>query len=175
MGFIQRFHQFWNKQSNQPDQFIKDKPLWTDGDHSPVNVEYKMHLSASELTSNQELIDSVVEKIIQQDYSKRQYGGREEKEFSANPSRVYQYETYQTQAVKLVPTSYNHLDVYFEDTFLGKLPQEYTEDTTHFLQSTVFMAFAYVKGGPYKVYDEQTKQIKTGKEPFDINLYIQFS
>jgi hypothetical protein len=168
------FGRFLKRITNQSDQLIKDKPLWTEGDRAPVNIEYKMQLNASELTSNQELIDSIVKKLIQQDTSKRQYAGRSDKEFFKHKQRVYQYESYRTQNVKLVPNA-NRFDIYVEGVYIGKLPKEYTKETKHFLQSTVVMAFAYVTGGPYKFYDKKAYRVKQGKEPFDINIYIQFS
>lgn len=169
------FSRFWKKQSNQSDQLIKDKSLWVEKESTPLNVEYKLHVNASECTDNQQLIDSIVEKIIEHDYSKRQYAGRESKDLLEDQQSIYQYESYRTQEVKLVPNDQNHLDIYVEDTLLGELPHEYTQEAFHYLQSTVVMAFAYVKGGPYKYFDKETDEVKNGKEPFDLNLYIQFS
>lgn len=175
MRFNSWLKQVWKNQTNTSEQLIKDKPLWTENDRAPVNIEYKMHLNATELTSNQHLIDSVAKKIIRQDYSKRQYAGKKEKEIMQDKQRVYQYESYRTQHVHLVPNKANRLDVFVEKTYLGKLPQEYTSKTVEFLQSTVVMAFAYIKGGPYKYFDRETQSVKEGIEPFDLNIYIQFS
>lgn len=166
---------FWKKHSNQSDQFINNKSLWTEKEATPLNVEYKLHITASECTKDQKLIDSVVERLIQEDYSKRQYAGRENINSVQHQQKVYQYESYRTQEVKLVPNKANHLDLYVEETLLGELPQEYTQEALHYLQSTVVMAFAYVKGGPYKYFDTETEEVKKGEEPFDLNLYIQFS
>lgn len=175
MGILTHFQQFWKRHSNQSDHLIKNKSLWTESERSPINIEYKMLVCASELTSNQQTIDSVVKKLISQDSSKRQYAGRNDTELLKYKKQIYQFESYQTQRVKLVPNHAKRLDVYVEDIYLGKLPQEYTKEAVRFLHSAIFMAFAFVKDGPYKFYDEKSGKVKEGSDPYDLNIYFQFS
>lgn len=175
MRFLTNLHQFWRHYTNQSEHLIKNKSLWTEGERAPINIEYKLHLNASELTSNQQIINSVVKKLITHDSSKRQYAGRSDNELMRYKKQIYQYESYQTQNVKLVPNHAKRLDVYVEDIYLGKLPQEYTKEAVRFLQSAIFMAFAFVKGGPYKYYDEKSEKVKEGSDPYDLNIYFQFS
>lgn len=175
MGFMNAIKKFWKKQSNQSQQFIKEMPILREKARLPLSIEYKIHLTAKELTSNQDTINTITSKIIENDPNKRKYAGKSAQEFKKSANKIFKYESYRTQNVKIVPSNADRLDIYIDDIFLGKLPNEYTKNTLSYLQSTIVANFAYIKGGPYKYYNGETEQIIKDYEPFDLTIYIQFS
>lgn len=175
MRFVNKVKQYWKKQSNQSQQLIKDLPVFKHKTRTPLSIEYKINLCASEITSSQSLIDQITSNMIKKNQTKRKYAGKKDLELMSYNEKVYKYESYSTQEVKLVPSEAERLDVYVDSVFLGKLPKKYTINAVRYLQSTVVMAFAYINGGPYKYYDLETQSIVKKSEPFDISIYIQFS
>ncbi|WP_208559992.1 hypothetical protein [Marinilactibacillus kalidii] len=175
MRFVNNIKKFWKNQSNQSQQLIKDFPLLKDKNSNPLSIEYKVHLTAKEITSSQKIIDTIVSKIIENDSTKRNYAGKSNQQLEIYKKRVYKYESYCTQNVKLVPGKADRLDIYVTDIFLGKLPDQYTKNTLNYLQSTIVANFAYITGGPYKVFDSKTQSLIEKTETYDISLYIQFS
>lgn len=175
MRFVNKIKKFWETQSNQSQQLIKDFPVFKEKSRIPLSIEYKIFFNASEIISSQEIIDQITASMIKQNQKKRKYAGKKETELKSYNEKIYKYESYSTQNVKLVPSEVDRLDVYIDSIYIGKLPEKYTNDTIHYLQSTVIMAFAYIKGGPYKYYDRETQSIIKASDPFDISIYFQFS
>lgn len=175
MRFVNKIKKIWKIQSNQSQQLIKDFPVFKEKSRIPLSIEYKIYFNASEIISNQEVIDQITANMIKQNKQKRKYAGKKEIELKSYDEKVFKYESYSTQNVKLVPSEADSLDVYIDSIFIGKLPKRYTDDTLYYLQSTVIMAFAYIKGGPYKYYDRETQSVIKESDPFDIGIYVQFS
>lgn len=166
---------FLKKLTNESDRLIKTKSLKTHKDNLSLNTQHKICFSASEINSNQAVIDSIVEKVIRKDYSKRIYAGKKDEDIKCCKEKIYQYESYRTKHVKLIPTDSNELEVFVEDIYLGKLPQAYTAEALFYLQSAVVMSFAYISGGPFKQLNPEDNSIDEGFKPYDLNIYIQFS
>ncbi|SFK31401.1 hypothetical protein SAMN04488569_102232 [Marinilactibacillus piezotolerans] len=175
MGFKDIIKTFWKKQSNQSQQLIKEIPVFKRKNRTPLSIEYKIQINASELTSNQETINQITASMIKHNQIKRNYAGKQDEDLKNYNEKVYKYESYSTKDVKLIPNEANRLDIYINSIFLGKLPKNYTSNTIHYLQSTVIMAFAYIKGGPYKYFNKNTQSVVKEVDPFDISIYIQFS
>ncbi|API89685.1 hypothetical protein BKP56_10635 [Marinilactibacillus sp. 15R] len=175
MGFKDIIKTFWKKQSNQSQQLIKEIPVFKRKNRTPLSIEYKIQINASELTSNQETINQITASMIKHNQIKRNYAGKRDEDLKNYKEKVYKYESYSTKDVKLIPNEANRLDIYLNSIFLGKLPKNYTSNTIHYLQSTVIMAFAYIKGGPYKYFNQKTQSVVKEADPFDISIYIQFS
>lgn len=175
MGFKDIIKTFWKKQSNQSQQLIKEIPVFKRKNRTPLSIEYKIQINASELTSNQETIYQITASMIKHNQIKRNYAGKQDEDLKNYNEKVYKYESYSTKDVKLIPNEANRLDIYINSIFLGKLPKNYTSNTIHYLQSTVILAFAYIKGGPYKYFNKNTQSVVKEVDPFDISIYIQFS
>lgn len=175
MGFKDIIKTFWKKQSNQSQQLIKEIPVFKRKNRTPLSIEYKIQINASELTSNQETINQITASMIKHNQIKRNYAGKQDEDLKNYNEKVYKYESYSTKDVKLIPNEANRLDIYINSIFLGKLPKNYTSNTIHYLQSTVILAFAYIKGGPYKYFNKNTQSVVKEVDPFDISIYIQFS
>lgn len=175
MGFIDSIKNFWKKQSNQSQQLIKDIPVFKKKNRTPLSIEYKIQINASELTSSQDHINRITANMIRHNQIKRNYAGKREEDLRNYNEKVYKYESYSTKNVKLIPNETGRLDVYINSIFLGKLPKNYTSNTIHYLQSTVITAFAFIKGGPYKYFNPKTQTVVQEADPFDISIYIQFS
>lgn len=175
MGFKDIIKTFWKKQSNQSQQLIKEIPVFKRKNRTPLSIEYKIQINASELTSNQETINQITASMIKHNQIKRNYAGKQDEDLKNYNEKVYKYESYSTKDVKLIPNEANRLDIYINSIFLGKLTKNYTSNTIHYLQSTVILAFAYIKGGPYKYFNKNTQSVVKEVDPFDISIYIQFS
>lgn len=175
MGFIHSIKKFWKNQSNQSQQLIKEIPAFKRKNRTPLSIEYKIQINASELTSNQDIINQITTNMIKHNQIKRNYAGKREEDLKNYNEKVYKYESYSTKNVKLFPNQSGRLDVYINSIFLGKLPKNYTSNTVHYLQSTVITTFAFIKGGPYKYFNPKTQTVVQEADPFDISIYIQFT
>lgn len=175
MSFYEGLKSFIKNHSIKSDQLISSKSLKEQKHKSPLTIKHKLQLAASDISRNQQTIDAIVKKIIKKDYSKRSYGGKTEKELSTYNKKIYQYESYRTNNVKLVPSQDTNLELFVEDIYLGELPDEDTPAALHYLQSTICMSFAYVTGGPYHQFDPSSGQIMHESDPYDLTIFIQFS
>ncbi|PRY82518.1 hypothetical protein [Alkalibacterium olivapovliticus] len=175
MSFYENIKNFIKNNTSRSDQLIQSKSLKENKHGRTLSIQYKLQVFASELTTNQEIIDSIIKKIIKKDNTKRSFAGKSDEELTAYPNKIYRYESYQTNRVKLVPSQSNRLEVFVDNIYLGELPEHYTKNALHYLQSTIIMSFAYINGGPYKQWNDQKKQIEHGIDPYDLTIYIQFS
>ncbi|EXJ24473.1 hypothetical protein ADIAL_0039 [Alkalibacterium sp. AK22] len=175
MSFYESIKTFIKEHASRSSQLIKTKSLKEVRDGHPVTIKHKVQVKASDLTNDQVVIDQVVNKIISKDYSKRSYAGKTDKDLAAYNKKIYRYESYRTKNVKLVPSPSDRLDIYIENTYLGRLPQKDTKQALEHLQSSIFMAFAYVDGGPYRQCPAEIQNAETEKDPYDLHIYIQFS
>lgn len=175
MSVYERAKHFLKKITNESDQIIKSKPMKNKKDGQSLTTQHKISFLASDVTRNQTVIDSIVEKVIRKDYSKRIYAGKREDDIKACKEKIYQYESFRTKKVKLVPNDLKELEVYVEDIYLGKLPDHSTKEALFYLQSTVVMSFAYISGGPFKYFDADKNVIQRGSEHYDLTVYMQFS
>lgn len=140
-----------------------------------LSIQFKHFLRAQEISSDQDNIDAITNKIIKKDKTNRYYAGKKDSDIRQVNGNIYKYESFRTQNVNLVPTSEGEFDLYIENIKLGQLTESFSNDVRFYLQNTIFMAFAYVKGGPYKYFDEEKQCIMEDFEPFDLNIYIQFT
>ncbi|MCC5895663.1 MAG: hypothetical protein JJU16_09405 [Alkalibacterium sp.] len=175
MSFYENVKSFIKRNASKSDQLIQTKSLKEKKHGKTLSIQYKLQVFASELTSNQEVIDSVVKKIIKKDNTKRTYAGKSDQDLTTYTNKIYQYESYQTNKVKLVPSQSDRLDLFIEDIYLGELPEHYTKDALHYLQSTIIMSFAYINGGPYKLWNGPDNELEQGTDSYDLTIYIQFS
>lgn len=175
MSIYDSVKHFLKKITNESDQLIKTKPLKNHKEGQSLNTQHKISFSASDITNNQTVIDSIVEKVIRKDYSKRIYAGKRDEDIEACKEKIYQYESYRTKKVKLIPNQTNEMEVYVEDIYLGKLPEHHTREALFYLQSAVVMSFAYISGGPFKQFNPNLDSMEKGSEPYDLSVYIQFS
>lgn len=175
MSIYESVKRFLGKITNESDQLIKNKPIKDKKDGQSLNTQHKISFLASDITNNHTVINSIVDKVIRKDYSKRIYAGKRDEDIKACTEKIYQYESYRTKKVKMVPNDFNELEVFVEDIYLGKLPDHITEEALFYLQSAVVMSFAYISGGPFKQFDPESNTVKKGSEDYDLSLYIQFS
>lgn len=175
MSFYENVKNFIKNNASRSDQLIQTKSLKEKKHGKTLSIQYKLQVFASELTSNSEVIESIVKKVIKKDNTKRTYAGKSDEDLTTYSNKIYQYESYQTNKVKLVPSQNDRLELFIEDIYLGELPEHYTTDALHYLQSTIIMSFAYINGGPYKQWNGQTNALERGIDPYDLTIYIQFS
>ena len=175
MSFYEKIKNLIKRHSITSDQLIPSRSLKEQKHKYPLTIKHKLQIPASDVTNNQQTIDAIVKKIIKKDYSKRSYCGKTEKELSTYNKKIYQYESYRTNNVKLVPAQDTNLELFVEDIYLGELPYEETQAALHYLQSTIFMSFAYVTGGPYHQCDPSSGQMMHDSDPYDLTIFIQFS
>ena len=173
MSFYEKLKQFIGDPSRKSNEFS--------GVHSirksarKLTIRCKHHLKAQDISPDQELIDKVVRRVIKKDGANRYYAGKQDNDIKQVNEKIYKYESFRTQKVKLIPLSEEEFDLFIENHNLGQLPKNYSQEVKHYLQTTIVMAFAYVKGGPYKYFDKDSQQIVEEDEPFDLNIYLQFS
>lgn len=173
MSFYDRLKYFVKNHSTQSIDFLGAKTV-KQSSHV-LSIQSKHYLQASELTSNQETIDKIVNGIIKKDRAHRYYIGKKDNNIKEVNKEIYKYESFCTHNVNIVPTSEGNFDLYIEGVHLGQIPERFNIDVRHYLQTTILMAFAYVKGGPYKYFDSETQSVQEKDEPFDLSIYIQFS
>lgn len=175
MSIYESVKHFLGKITNESDQLIKNKSFKDKKNTQSLNTQLKINFLASDITNNQTVIDSIVEKVIRKDYSKRIYAGKRDEDIRKCSEKIYQYESYRTKNVKMVPNDNDELEIFVEDIYLGKLPDYLKEEVLFYLQSTIVMSFAYISGGPYKRFSENSNHVQKGSDKFDFTVYIQFS
>lgn len=175
MSFYENVKSFIKRNTKRSDQLIQTKSLKDHKNGKTLSIQYKMQIFASELNVDHKVIESIVDKVIKKDYSKRKFAGKSDADMTTYPEKIYLYESYRTNKVNLVPSQDGRLELFIENIYLGELPDYYTKDALHYLQSTIIMPFAYITGGPYKKWNSTADEIETGNDPYDLTIYIQFS
>lgn len=173
MSFYDRLKYFVKNHSTQSIDFLGMNTVKRSSD--VLSIQSKHYLQASELTADQETIDKIVKVIIKKDRTHRYYIGKKDNNIKEVNKEIYKYESLCTHNVTITPTSEGNFDLYLEGISLGQIPEKFNPDVRHYLQTTILMAFAYVKGGPYKYYDTESQRVQEKNEPFDLSIYIQFS
>ncbi|MER2064656.1 MAG: hypothetical protein ABS873_08375 [Alkalibacterium sp.] len=173
MSFYDRLKYFIKNHSRQSTEFLGAKAVRPS--RQALSIQSKHYFQASELTSDQEMIDKIVKKIIRKDKSHRYYIGKQDDNIRLEDQEIYKYESLCSYDINIVPTAGGNLDLYVEGIRLVQIPESSTSDIRHYLQTTIMLAFAYIKGGPYKYCDLDTHEVREEVEPFDLSIYIQFS
>ncbi|WP_423189066.1 hypothetical protein ACO1PF_10805 [Alkalibacterium sp. f15] len=173
MSFYENLKFFVKNHATHSNKFLSTKPKKKIT--RTISIQYKHFFQAQDISSNQETIDTIAKCIIKNDLANRYYAGKKDKDIMEVKEKIYEYESFRTQEVQLIPTSDEDFDLYIEDTNLGQLPEAFSKEVQHYLQTTILTAFAYIKGGPSKHYDKDKECIVEYDEPFDLDIYIQFS
>ncbi|GEK90579.1 hypothetical protein [Alkalibacterium kapii] len=174
MSFFNRLKYLVKNQSAYSSDFVGASTLKKA--RNILTIQNKHLFSASDMSAYQKTIDLIVKKIIKRDRSHRYYIGKKNENIEAAKRTIYKYESFCTSNIKVTPNTKNGFDLYVENIYLGQVPKELNPDMRHYLQTSMMTAFAYIKGGPYKYYnEEQHVVIEEEKEPFDLSIYIQFS
>lgn len=175
MGLYETVKNFIQKRKKVVHNRLPLNALTNPARRYPLSIKYKFRVNAKDMTTDQANIDSIVQNIIRKDYSKRAYAGKTDYDIEAYRSRIYRYESYRTQHLRLLPNKEDQLNVYVDNSLLGSLPQEHQYEASLFLETATYNAFAYVTGGPYKEFSTETNRLEEGSEPFDLTIYVQFS
>ncbi|SFC57680.1 hypothetical protein SAMN04488102_11131 [Alkalibacterium subtropicum] len=173
MSLYDRLKTFVKNHSTQSIDFLSMNTIKKSSD--VLSIQSKHYLQASELTADQETINKIVKGMIKKDRTHRYYIGKKDISIKEGNKEIYKYESLCTHNVTLIPTSEGNFDLYIEGVLLGQIPEKFNLDVKHYLQTTILMAFAYIKGGPYKYYDAASQRVREEDEPFDLSIYIQFS
>lgn len=173
MGFYEKLKFFIKKHATNSTEFLSTKTIKNSS--RTISIQFKHYFRAQELTSSQSTIDMIAKRIIKKDSANRYYAGKRDTDIMEVNERIYKYESFRTQNVNLVPTTDGEFDLYIENINLGRLPENFSQDVRFYLQTTIFMAFTYIKGGAYKYFDPVTQRIVENEDPYDLSIYIQFS
>ena len=173
MSFYEKLKYFIGDHSRKSNEFSGVNSIKKSA--QTLTIQFKYQLEAQDISSDQELIDNIVKHVIKKDGANRYYAGKQDNDIREVNEKIYKYESFRTQKVKLIPLAEEEFDLYIENHNLGQLPENYSQEIKHYLQTTIVMAFAYIKGGPYKYFDKDSQQIVEQDEPFDLSIYLQFS
>lgn len=160
-------------QTPKPSDDIKESGIDSTEDSEAV-IHYETELNAREITSDPKLIRQVVEKMVAEDPFKNYYSAATAETFPRSP-RLYEYGNITTMNVDVAPDTHNNLQLSIEGTALGALPPEKAQEIEPYREKYVLTAYAFVTGGRYKEIAPDTHEIHEGTEPYDVNIFIQFT
>ncbi len=138
-------------------------------------VKHELHLTDKDLHADEETVDRIVEKMIEEDPFKNFYSGKTKEDFTPLSKQVYKYETVTTVNVDLITRDKGKVLVKIENITLGFLPEETARTVQSYQDKYLLTAFVYVTGGPYMMYDTKAEEAIEDDIPFGLDIYIQFN
>ncbi|WP_225744782.1 hypothetical protein [Marinilactibacillus sp. Marseille-P9653] len=143
-------------------------------DNKCQKIQYETKIPAKKITSSQEVIEMIVSKMVKEDPFKNFYTGKKDAYFTPMSKRVYKYDAITTVNVDLVPQN-DTFTVSLEGISIGTLPESISGKLSEYYDQFLLTAYAYVVGGYYKEYDTTEEKIIEVFEPYDIDIYVQFT
>ncbi|MFC6464232.1 hypothetical protein ACFP65_04320 [Marinilactibacillus sp. GCM10026970] len=137
-------------------------------------IQFETKISAKKITSSQEVIEMIVAKMVKEDPFKNFYTGKKNSDFTPLSKRVYKYDAITTINVNLVPQS-ETFTVSVEGISIGTIPESISGKLSEYYDQFMLTAYAYVVGGYYKEYDTTKEKVVEAFEPYDIDIYVQFT
>ena len=137
-------------------------------------IQYETKIPAKKITSSQEVIEMIVSKMIKEDPFKNFYTGKKDAYFTPMSKRVYKCDAITTVNVNLVPQN-ETFTVSVEGISIGTLPESMSGKLGEYYDKFMLTAYAYVVGGYYKEYDTTKEEVIEAFEPYDIDIYVQFT
>lgn len=141
----------------------------------PAAIQYETKLTAHELKADQETIDQVVQKMVDEDPFKQYYKGRSLEDMTPLSSRTYKFETITTVDVDFNSKEKNRFLVVVEGTDLGFVPVEKVKAIQEHQKQYLLTAFVYVTGGPYIEYNKEKEAAVEGYSPLGLDIFVQFT
>ncbi|WP_208560290.1 hypothetical protein [Marinilactibacillus kalidii] len=139
-----------------------------------LKIKFETKIPADHITSSQEVIQMIVDKMVKEDPFKNFYTGKTDADFTPLSKRVYKYDAITTVNVNLVPQGETYA-VSVEGISIGTLPSSISRKISEYYDDSMLTAYAYVTGGYYKEYDRVKEAVIEQEEPCGIDIYIQFT
>ncbi|EXJ23029.1 hypothetical protein ADIAL_1491 [Alkalibacterium sp. AK22] len=146
-----------------------------DPDNQAQAVQYETRLTAHELQADKERVQTIVEKMVDEDPFKHYYGGLSLKDVTPLTRRTFKYAEVTTMNVDFQPDGPHGVLVEVEGLPLGQLSGEKAEAIKAYTKKYVPTGFVYVSGGPYIEYSQEEEAGIEGHTPLGLDIFVQFS
>lgn len=157
----------------------KDTPDTSDQNNSQDNdqhiVRHEMQLTEKDLKADEETVDRIVEKMVEEDPFKNFYAGKTKEDMTPLSKQVYKYENITTVNVDFVNKDKGKTLIKIEGISLGFLPEDTALSLQSYQEKYLLTAFVYVTGGPYMAYDSNKEEVVEDEVPFGLDIFIQFT
>lgn len=161
--------------------FFKNKDRETTQNKTPETheseervVQFETKLTAHELKADQQTIDQVVDKMVEEDPFKRYYKGKTLEDMTPLTNRLYKYADITTVNVDLNSKEKGRVLVVVEGTPLGFIPEQKAETIQDYQKKHLLTAYVFVTGGPYMEYSKEEKAVE-GVSPLGLDIYVEFT
>lgn len=138
-------------------------------------VHYETKLTAHELKADQQTIDQVVDKMVEEDPFKRYYNGKTLEDMTPLASRLYKYADITTVNVDLDSKEKGRVLVVVEGTPLGYIPEQKAETIQGFQKKHLLTAYVFVTGGPYMEYSKEEDKAVEDSSPLGLDIFVEFT
>lgn len=164
------FDFFKSKQADSTDK----EPGKTEDTNQHV-LKHEMQLTDKDLKADEEAVDRIVEKMVEEDPFKNFYSGMTKEDFTPLSRQTFKYADITTVNVDFINKDKGKTLVKVEGITLGFLPEETARTVQAHQEKYLLTAFVYVTGGPYMTYDPDKEAVTEDEVPFGLDLYIQFT
>lgn len=139
------------------------------------SVKHELKFTDKDLHADEETVDRIVEKMVEEDPFKNFYSGKTKEDFTAASKQAFKYETITTVNVDFINKGKGKTIIKIEDITLGSLPEETAETLQSYQEKYLLTGFVYVTGGPYMTYDRDKEDVIEDEIPFGLDIYVQFT
>lgn len=138
-------------------------------------IHYETKLTARELKADQQTIDQIVEKMVEEDPFKRYYNGKTLEDMTPLASRLYKYADITTVNVDLDSKEKGRVMVVVEGTPLGYIPEQTAQTIQDRQEKHLLTAYVFVTGGPYMEYSKEQDKAIEDFSPLGLDIFIEFT
>ena len=133
-------------------------------------VQFEASWRASDLTSDNVLIEKVVDKIVAEDPFQKFYQGMSDADFGIGSKRVFEYTDITTMNVTIDGTK-----LIVEGIVLGTIPEKQLAEIKPYQDKYLLTAYVYVTGGRYKEYDSEVQTVVEGSMAYNLDIFLQYT
>ena len=162
---------FFKSKKNTPDTSEQNKSQ----DNDQHSVKHEIQFTEKDLKADEETVDRIVEKMVEEDPFKNFYGGKTKTDMTPLSKQTYKYENITTVNVDFVNKDKGKTLVKIEEITLGFLPEETALTLQSYQEKYLLTGFVYVTGGPYMAYDSNKEEVIEDDVPFGLDIFVQFT
>ncbi|GEK88535.1 hypothetical protein SAMN04488100_1192 [Alkalibacterium putridalgicola] len=144
-------------------------------DNDQHTLKHEMQITEKDLKADEETVDRIVEKMVEEDPFKNFYSGKTKEDMTPLSKQTYKYENITTVNVDFVNKDKGKTLVKVEGISLGFLPEDTALTLQSYQDKYLLTAFVYVTGGPYMAYDPNTETVIEDEGPFGLDIFVQFT
>lgn len=162
---------FFKSKKDTPDTSAQNKLE----DNDQHTLKHEMQITHRDLKADEETVDRIVEKMVEEDPFKNFYSGKTKEDLTPLSKQTFKYENITTVNVDFVNKETGKTLVKIENIALGFLPEKTARTLQSHQDKYLLTAFVYVTGGPYMAYDPNKEDVIEDEVPFGLDIFVQFT